>query len=597
MAVDTQTLLSDYAFTKSLRDALQMPRRLSANTCLPYGASCVDHTSDCCQGGCNSKKKCYSQPNGGMCFNYGKEDRFCSSNRCGSNGRCRPIQKGESCAVGDGYCRNGLTCSANKVCVPGSSQAAQPKPTWKPTRRPTKPTPAATTSDDGEELNHNCQPAGGICFNKGKSDPWCCSGSCGSNGKCRAGQSSPAGETATPKPTPKPSRKPTPKPIPNPTPKPSKKPTRRPIGAAPSSYCQPAGGICFNKGKSDPWCCSGGCGSNGQCRVQSIGQTKQPTSKPTNISLSKLANSRFASGGVCANPNKIQITIEIKTDIYPGDMGWSVKTHPNNVNVFSVPQGTYTQPNATDKVEICVNPGKYNFTVTDQYGDGVCCQHGDGFVKVHLDNREVMYVKSYGKTLTEILNVGYDPNPEMSVREKLYLEAHNKRRMEWYEEHGVSYVPLVYSPTLATQSKAWAEELLVNCSSAGIEHEPDVADGENLAKNTGIMLPDGTGWGQLYDPDKIVGRWVEWEIGLLYPANAHLTQALWRAAKYMGCGESVKQFGDNPNSYCRVQVCRYARAGNCEMARFEATTGENWLPPMLADTSRCGPNCPDEGCY
>lgn len=96
-------------------------------------------------------------------------------------------------------------------------------------------------------------------------------------------------------------------------------------------------------------------------------------------------------------------------------------------------------------------------------------------------------------------------------------------------------------------------------------------------------------WGQLYHPSKIVGRWVEWEILRPYPGNAHLTQALWRPSKYLGCGESVKDFR---NGKCRVQVCRYSRAGNCEMGNYNATFDKNWLPPMLADTSRCGPDCP-----
>ena len=95
--------------------------------------------------------------------------------------------------------------------------------------------------------------------------------------------------------------------------------------------------------------------------------------------------------------------------------------------------------------------------------------------------------------------------------------------------------------------------------------------------------------------NSIVRRWVDFEVTRPYPGNAHLTQALWRAAKYVGCGESVKDF--RSGGKCRVQVCRYARAGNCDMGRYNATFGRNWLPPMLADASRCGPNCPPEGCF
>ena len=43
----------------------------------------------------------------------------------------------------------------------------------------------------------------------------------------------------------------------------------------------------------------------------------------------------------------------------------------------------------------------------------------------------------------------------------------------------------------------WAEALLVNCSGAGIEHEPGVGEGENLAKNTGSVNSEGGGWGQV----------------------------------------------------------------------------------------------------
>lgn len=62
----------------------------------------------------------------------------------------------------------------------------------------------------------------------------------------------------------------------------------------------------------------------------------------------------------------------------------------------------------------------------------------------------------------------------------------------------------------------------MNCSSHGIEHEKGVEEGENLAKNVGKALT----WGQLYPPNNIVGRWVDWEVNRPYPGNAHLTQAV-----------------------------------------------------------------------
>ena len=76
--------------------------------------------------------------------------------------------------------------------------------------------------------------------------------------------------------------------------------------------------------------------------------------------------------------------------------------------------------------------------------------------------------------------------------------------------------------------------------------------GENLAKNVG----NKSTFGQLYPVDNIVRRWVEFEVGLPYPSNGHLTQVLWRASTYLGCGEAAKEYR---GGMCRVQVCRYGR--------------------------------------
>ena len=68
---------------------------------------------------------------------------------------------------------------------------------------------------------------------------------------------------------------------------------------------------------------------------------------------------------------------------------------------------------------------------------------------------------------------------------------------------------------------------------------------------------------------------------------------MWRATKYVGCADSVKAI---PGGKCRYQVCRYARAGNCNMGYYyNATTGTNWMTPMLADETKCGPECTPEG--
>lgn len=157
------------------------------------------------------------------------------------------------------------------------------------------------------------------------------------------------------------------------------------------------------------------------------------------------------------------------------------------------------------------------FFLTDT---GICCRYGEGFFKISFDDEVVLQGGSFNANVTEVLNLGYRPEQSMiSTREKRYLMAHNKRRKEWFEKYNLTNVPMKYSPEIAKGAKAWAEELLNACGIVGIEHEDYNPFGENLAKNVGKRST----FGQLYPVESIVGRWVEFEVGLPYPSNGHLT--------------------------------------------------------------------------
>ena len=84
--------------------------------------------------------------------------------------------------------------------------------------------------------------------------------------------------------------------------------------------------------------------------------------------------------------------------------------------------------------------------------------------------------------------------------------------------------------------------------------DPNNVHGENIASHS------GTGsWAELRTPDSILTRWVEGEKDLHWPEVGHLTQAIWRATKYVGCAEASKpRVG---GGMCHTQVCRYAKPG------------------------------------
>ena len=286
------------------------------------------------------------------------------------------------------------------------------------------------------------------------------------------------------------------------------------------------------------------------------------------------------------------LSIELQGDEFGDDITWELRREYNTGqnSTVEISKGPYGK-HPYEYVDLCVpNPSMYTFTIQDVYGDGLCDTDQCGYYKIFLGGRELVHVDRYGYNNTHLINVGFDPSPSMSERDEQYLHAHNKRRLYWHRFYDKPFQALQWSPSLAADSARWATELLSACDNDGIEHEPNVDHGENLAKNLGFVED----FGQLYDPDLIVGRWIDRELTWPYPANAHLTQALWRASKYMGCGEAEK---DWQGGKCRVQVCRYAKAGNCNMGSFNASEGVNWLEPMLSDTSPCEPSCPFEGCY
>jgi len=46
-------------------------------------------------------------------------------------------------------------------------------------------------------------------------------------------------------------------------------------------------------------------------------------------------------------------------------------------------QGEFSTP------EICLPIGEYEFTITDEAGDGICCDFGKGWYDIHVNGRSV----------------------------------------------------------------------------------------------------------------------------------------------------------------------------------------------------------------
>lgn len=105
--------------------------------------------------------------------------------------------------------------------------------------------------------------------------------------------------------------------------------------------------------------------------------------------------------------------VEVKTDSYPEDTSWSLMEDGGQGRGFGTAL-KMTEKNHVYRTEVCLPyDTKYKFTIHDDYGDGVCCDQGDGYYKI-LDSQNNIVVEggeNYDKA-EHFFHMGPDPNPD-----------------------------------------------------------------------------------------------------------------------------------------------------------------------------------------
>ncbi|MBK8389095.1 MAG: T9SS type A sorting domain-containing protein [Saprospiraceae bacterium] len=94
--------------------------------------------------------------------------------------------------------------------------------------------------------------------------------------------------------------------------------------------------------------------------------------------------------------NCVSGSVVLIMDSYPAETSWKITTLTGTV-VYS--GGNYTGANSTKTIDICLNPGVcYNFSITDAYGDGMCCSLGNGNYKVNFNGQTLITGGQFGAT-------------------------------------------------------------------------------------------------------------------------------------------------------------------------------------------------------
>ena len=91
----------------------------------------------------------------------------------------------------------------------------------------------------------------------------------------------------------------------------------------------------------------------------------------------------------------VDVTLELMTDQYPGETSWVLYDGANNV-VDESPNSPY-DANSLNVVNWTLNNNEcYRFEIFDVYGDGICCDFGNGFYKLKVNGNTVITGTSFG---------------------------------------------------------------------------------------------------------------------------------------------------------------------------------------------------------
>ena len=118
------------------------------------------------------------------------------------------------------------------------------------------------------------------------------------------------------------------------------------------------------------------------------------------------------------------VTLSITLDNYPEETSWQIRNSSNQVVASG---GTYgSQPDgSTITVTECLDAGTYTFTISDTYGDGICCSYGNGSYALTSGGTTLASGGSFGSSESTTFTIGGGTNAaffeSMSTTEPLTI--------------------------------------------------------------------------------------------------------------------------------------------------------------------------------
>tara|TARA_Y100000588_G_scaffold395259_1_gene521977 strand:+ start:5959 stop:20802 length:14844 start_codon:yes stop_codon:yes gene_type:complete len=91
------------------------------------------------------------------------------------------------------------------------------------------------------------------------------------------------------------------------------------------------------------------------------------------------------------------------TDNYPGETTWDLLDDSGNILAAG---GPYDSDTTVFEFSATLDPGNYIWTIYDQWGDGICCDYGEGSYELYLDDVEIASGGEFGASESVTFSIG-----------------------------------------------------------------------------------------------------------------------------------------------------------------------------------------------
>ena len=144
----------------------------------------------------------------------------------------------------------------------------------------------------------------------------------------------------------------------------------------------------------------------------------------------ELSNFGHYANSIGCKEHQVRFEVSVKTDSYAGDTSWRLV---DNFTRRIIRSKESFMSNSSQDDMLCIDRNRdYTFTLFDEYGDGICCDHGWGAYSVFLDGEEIFHGGEFESS--QVSHTFRPPAQETRPSQDFVCRDKSTRRCQWVAE-------------------------------------------------------------------------------------------------------------------------------------------------------------------